>query len=418
MKLLVNLCSYDGISTHYSGVGTIVTRYIEAITKYCKNNKIDYKLNLFTAESYDYTLGYNKDLEDNHKNLPNTELFKLSNGSNGETSFGTIDNWRLLSKNTAKIINSLDIDNYDKVITLIHDTPYCDLVQKIKNNKKHIVVWIPHSTVKIHGDSSDLKNSGYDLDNRYIYEQKVVDYINKTENTYLGASGMYIGNHMIQEYNLIPNKMIYIINGELAGLKEKTKESEECIELFKELEKYESIILSFGRAEKYKNLESTMLLGKKMHIKPVVIAQGYYKGQPIIEDYKKLADKTSTKLFVDVDFTFPHYILEHFNKPIIAVIPSKKEIMGLVINVIRKKNKDNILIVANDIDGLKEQINDGVDGVIVDLDDIHGSSKKIKKYFNEETMKQMNKESQKILKTKYNFYKNFNNFIDELLKIS
>ena len=104
MKLLVNLCSYDGISTHYSGVGTIIIRYIEAIIKYCKENKIDYKINLYTTESYDYTLGYNKKLETYHKSLPNINLFKVSNGSGGETNFGTIDNWKTLSKNTAYLI--------------------------------------------------------------------------------------------------------------------------------------------------------------------------------------------------------------------------------------------------------------------------------------------------------------------------
>ena len=155
MKLLVNLCSYDGISTHYSGVGTIIMRYIEAIVSYCKNNEVDYKLNLYTAESFEYTLGYNKKLEDEHRAIPNTSLFKVSNGSNGETSFGTIDNWRILSKNTAELINDIKVDEYDKVITLIHDTPYCDLVRKIKTSDNHIIVWIPHSTVKIHGYSSD-----------------------------------------------------------------------------------------------------------------------------------------------------------------------------------------------------------------------------------------------------------------------
>ena len=415
MKLLVNLCSYDGISTHYSGVGTIIMRYIDAIVNYCTLNNIDYKLNLFTAESYDYTLGYNKKLEDSHKNILNTTIYKVSNGSNGETSFGTIENWKILSSNTADIINNIDCSEYDEVISLLHDTPYCDLVRNIKLSNNHKVVWIPHSTVKIHGYSSDEKKSNYDLDNRFKYEVDAVDYINNTDNVYLGAIGKYIGNHMINEYNLNSNKMLYIFNGEILEHETKYEESSECIKLFKEIEDYDSIILSFGRAEKYKNLEATMLLGKELNIKPVVIAQGYYKGQPIIEDYKKLANETNTKLFVDVDFNFPHYILKHFNKTIILVVPSKREIMGLVVNEIRKKNRDNILIVANDIDGLNEQVNDGVDGILVDLDNIVNSSNKIKKYLDIDTMKKMNNNSQNTLREKFNFYNNFNNFINQLI---
>ena len=50
---------------------------------------------------------------------------------------------------------------------------------------------------------------------------------------------------------------------------------------------YKEIILSLGRAEKYKNLEGTMLLGDCMKLKPVVVAQSYCKGQPIIKVEKK-----------------------------------------------------------------------------------------------------------------------------------
>lgn len=416
MELLVNLCSYDGISTHYSGVGTIVMRYIECIINYCESNNIDYKLNLFTAESYEYTLGYNNDLEDYHKSLKNVEIFKLSNGSNGETCFGTIKNWKELSKNTASLINNIDMSKYDKVVTLLQDTPYCDLVKNVKKGDNHVVVWIPHSTVKIHGDSSDEKKSSYDLDDRYIYEQDAVEYINKTKNTYLGIIGKFIGNHMIKEYYLRPNKMIHIVNGELLNKETKYEETDEMKELLKKIEKNNKIILSFGRAEKYKNLEATMLLGKEMGIKPVIIAQGYYKGQPIVKEYKKLAKETNTELFIDVPFAFPHYILKHFNKTIILVVPSKKEIMGLVINEIRKKNRNNILIVANNIDGLKEQINDGVDGLLTDLNDIKKSGEKIKKYLCENSMVRMNKESQKTLKNKFDFNSNLSNFMDKILK--
>ncbi len=54
---------------------------------------------------------------------------------------------------------------YDKIITLIHDTPCCCLVKMINNSNNHYIVWIPHSTVKIHGYSSDEKKSNYDLEN-------------------------------------------------------------------------------------------------------------------------------------------------------------------------------------------------------------------------------------------------------------
>lgn len=415
MKLLVNICSYDGISTHYCGVGTMIKRYIKSVINYCNNNNIDYNLNLFTSESFEYTLGYNKELYEYHLSLPNTKIFKVSNGSNGETNFGTINNWKILSANTAQLINNIDTSEYDKVITLAHDTPYCDLIKMINKSNNHYIVWIPHSTVKIHGYSSDEKKSNYDLENRYLYEQSAVDYINRNNNLFLGACGNFIGKHMIKEYNLDSKKLLKIFNGELLNEKNNIRKNIINDKLFSEIKDYKEIILSFGRAEEYKNLESTMLLGKEMNIKTVVIAQSYYEGQPIIDNYITLAKKTNTTLYVDVPFNFAHYIINNFDNRIILLIPSKKEIMGLVINEVRKLNKDNILIVANDIDGLKEQINDTYDGLLVDLNNIKESSKKIKKYLHNDMIIKMNNESQNTLKKKYDFYNNFSNFMSILL---
>ncbi len=79
----------------------------------------------------------------------------------------------------------------------------------------------------------------------------------------------------------------------------------------------------------------------------------------------------------------------------ILLIPSEREVFGLIINEMRRFNKDNVLMVANDRGGLHEQINDGIDGVLVDLNDIDSSANKIRKYFDEETIKKMNFESQK-----------------------
>ena len=97
------------------------------------------------------------------------------------------------------------------------------------------------------------------------------------------------------------------------------------------------------------------------------------------------------------------------------LIPSEREIFGLVINEMRRFNKNNVLIVANDRGGLHEQIKDGIDGVLVDLDNIKESANKIKKYFINETIQEFNKNSQKILKEKYDLKKNFNKLIDKII---
>ena len=413
MKLLINLCAHDGIISHYAGVGTIVRRYVEVIRKILLEKNIDYHLNLFTLEFNEKSMGYNKELWNYHASLDNTSLYILSNGTYGETSFGNIENWLLASKNVANEINKINFSNYDYVLNLCNDTPFAYLVTLIKNEKNSITTWIPHSTGKIYDEDMSLSDEKLTINERIKLEQDVIDFINSHNNTYVISTGIYIKNHLINSYGLVNN--IDLINGELLFRNNIYTENNRIYEIFKEINNYDSIILSLGRAERYKNLDKTMLLGNKLGIKPIVITQQYFEKQPIVKEYKKLAEKTSSLLFVDEPFFLPQYIVKKYNKPMILLIPSEREIFGLIINEMRRFNKDNILIVANDRGGLHEQISDGIDGILVDLDDIDSSANKIKKYFDEEKIKKMNFESQKKLNNNYNLEKNFDLFFEKIL---
>lgn len=358
-------------------------------------------------------MGYNKELWDYHSSLDNTSLYILSNGTDGETSFGNIENWLLASKNVANEINKINFSDYDYVLNLCNDTPFAYLVTLIKNEKNSITAWIPHSTGKIYDEDMSLSDEKLTINERVEMEQDVIDYINNHNNTYAISTGIYIRNHLINSYGLINN--IDLINGELLFRNNVDTENNRIYEIFKEVNNYDSIILSLGRAERYKNLDKTMLLGSKLGIKPIVITQQYFEEQPIVKEYKELAKKTNSLLFVDEPFFLPQYIVKKYNKPMILLIPSEREIFGLIINEMRRFNKDNVLIVANDRGGLHEQISDGIDGVLVDLNDIDSSANKIRKYFDEETIKKMNFESQKKLNNNYNLEKNFDLFFKKVL---
>lgn len=414
MKLLINLCAHDGIISHYTGVGTMVKRYIVALTNLLQSKSINYHLNLLTPEYSEDSFGYSKITHSTHEKLPNTTIIQVSNGSNGKINYGTPSNWQTLCQYSATIINNLDISKYDTVITIANDTPFANILSKINDNPKHKKVWIPHSTVKIHLVDSAIENSENLYDTRLKWEQEAINYININSNSYLGGIGNFIIKHLITEYNLQPNKVKRITNGEILSNQQLTF-SPENEDLFQTIKDYDSIVLSFARAEEYKNLEATMLVGEALNLPTIVITQSYYKEQPILEKYGNLAKKTGTNLYIDPPFDFAKYILHNFNKPIVVIIPSKKEIMGLVINEMRKLNKDNLLIVANNIDGLNEQVTDGKDGLLVNLDNIEESKNKILLSFNKEKMKELNFNAQETLKEKYNFIKNCDQFLQEML---
>lgn len=416
MNILLNICAHDGIISHYTGVGTIVKRYIKSFSNILNNKKIFYDINLFTPQYNKFSYGYSDATKKYHESLENITIFQISNDSNGTINYGRPKDWRKLSQNTAKVINSIDFSKYTFIITIANDTPYAGILEMLKEDEKHYKIWIPHSTGKIHRVDSAIKDSEKILVNRLKWEQNAINFINKDKNSYLGVTGNYIGNHLINEYSLKSKKALSIFNGEILSEETIYEENEAMKELLKKIEDYDEIIMAFGRAEEYKNLDATMFLGEKLGIKSVVIAQPYFEGQPIIEDYKKKAKKTNSQLFVNVPFYFPQYIIRHFNKPMILLIPSKKEIVGLIINEVRKMNKDNVLIVANDIGGMHEQIDDGKDGILVDLNKIEESAKKILKYFDAFYMKQFNKNSQERLKRQYDFEKICEKFLDNFIR--
>ena len=413
MKLLINLCAHDGIISHYTGVGTMVKRYIKAISD-IKNKNINITLNLFTPEYNKDSFGFSENTKQYHQNL-NCNIIQVSNGSDATINYGTPKHWKTLSQNTADIINKV-VNNYDKIITIAHDTPYAGILKMLKDNNTHKKVWIPHSTIKIHQVDSAIENSQQFYNDRLKWEQGTIDFINKNQNCFLVAIGDFILQHLINEYRLNCDKSIMVKNGEF--LSEKTKKASiSNHELFDKLKHNKNILLSFGRAESYKNLESTMILGQELNIKTVVIAQSYFPTQPILEQYRKLAKQTNTTLFIDPPFDFCKQILYNFKGKIILLVPSKKEIMGLIINEVRRLNKNNILIVSNNIDGLKEQIHDTQDGLLVDLENVKDSANKIKQFFNKKNMQILNKNAQITLKKYYNFEINFKQFFNKLMEV-
>jgi len=418
MKLLFNICAHDGIISHYNGVGTMVKRYIFVFMKLMEQLGISYKLNLFTPEYNDSSFGFSPETKKHHCNLTDVKIMPVSNGSGAMTGYGTPEHWRTLSVNTAAVINSINMEKYDLIISIANDTPFAGLPKLLVDDKRHKKVWIPHSTGRIHLGTSDIKNSNSNLNERIMWEEDSVNYINSNKNSFLGSIGNFVSTHMVEKYNLNRKKIINIFNGEILSEQSNPDflNNPENKKLFNKIKNLDRIIFSFGRAEEYKNLEATMFLGHEIGFKPVVIAQSYYKEQPILLKYKNTAKETASVLYIDPPFDFARYILYNFSKPIIVLIPSLREPMGIIINEVRSLNRNNILIAANNIDGISEQIDDELNGILVDLSDLEESKRKIIKNYNHDSMKNMNFNSQIKLKQIYDLEKNCYDFLTAIIK--
>ena len=389
----------------------MVVRYIKTILKYLNSSSIEYEINLVTPVYNSNSFGYSKTTKEIHQNLKNVNIIEIDNGSDGKTGFGSVENWETISKNTADYLNGLNFSDYNQVITICNDTPFAGLAQYLKKFNNHKLVWIPHSTTLIFPNENL-----FDVKKEIEWEQNSVNFINKTSGYFVGSICNYMKKHLIENYKVKDSKILEITNGEIFE-QEEFAESQELKNLFEKINKYEQIVFSFARAEKAKNLESVMMLKEELKIPTIVIARTYGEHLPIIDDYEFLAKKYNCDLFVDPYYNFSKYILKHFNKKMIVIIPSTQEPMGLIINEVRKLNRDNILIVANNCGGLTEQIEDTKDGLLIDLNNLKLSAKKIKKYFNKTDMALMNKQSQKTIKEKYDITKNMSNLLNQLLEM-
>ena len=418
MKLLINLCAHDGIISHYTGVGTMVHKYIYMINKILTKYNYDYHLNLITPQYNKDSFGYSDKYCREHSFNTKTSIIQISNGSNGTQNFGNIDNWKELTKNTAQFINQNITKDYDKIITIYNDVPFTNLARFLDTDSKHIKVWIPHSSGLIHNEDEFRQQNSQEQQERIDLELSAVQYINKMPMCYLGYISEYMKEHFVREYGLLKNKLLNLKNGEVLDDIDFVFDDLPKIEkMFGKIKDYDNVLLSFGRAEKYKNHEATLKLGAYLDVKTIIVPQSYYKGQPIIDEYKKLAQKINAIVLDDAPFDFVHYFLKNFKGNIIVLIPSTKEPMGLIVNEIRKYNKDNILLVVNDIPGLREQVKDGVDGVLVNVEDFYNSAIKIKKYYNLKNMRFLKTNAFKTLKEKYNFEKTFENFIKKVVVV-
>ena len=416
MKLLINICAHDGIISHYTGVGTMVNRYIFEAENYCKKNGFEFKINLITPQYNTDAFGYNKNTHASHATMENVEIIQASNGTNGKINFGTVENWEILCENVANIINSLNKENFDKCITICNDAPFAGLIEKLYHEPNHIKVWVPHSTIKIHKVDSAIPNSELFYLKRLNWEQNGINFVNNNKNCFVGFVAEYMKQHLANEYGLNENKAVNLINGENLNAPVRSEFSFGCEELFEKVKDLPCLIMSFGRAEEYKNLDASFDLGKTIGIPSLVVAQSYYKEQPILDYYREREKKDGGILLIDPPFDFPKYVIKHFKGLLVVLVPSKAEIFGLIINEVRKFNRENVLIVANNVGGLPEQIEDGVDGLLIDVSNFESSSNKIKSFLDSEKIKKINSKSQITLQNKYNFENIFKNFINELIK--
>ena len=393
-KITINLLAHDGITSLYTGVGRVAFDSLRILCEDKKISRLVRSVNAITGKYNNKCLGFSETIKNRTIKLLNKKkgrLLEAPNESHGEISYGDISNWRCVSTSSASLLYSLSQQNpNDLYINLCLDTPFAQTASFFQQysedeKKKHIFVWIPHSTVKIHKVDSAIQDYKEYYNQRLEWEQAAVNLANTTERVYVGCVGKFMREHLIKEYLCEPEKLLDFTNGldiEDARFSKKTEEHEiEKILDRHGIPKDKDLMLSSGRLEPYKGFDLTIKIGGHLDSKTIItvlIAQPYSQQDPIIGEYRQLIEKYNPKgIFIsDYDFDLPHVLLR-WHRTKILLVPSLAEPFGLIPEEARLYKNPQLRIVAMNRDGFPEQINDGKDGFLMDLTKVEESSEKI-----------------------------------------
>lgn len=213
MKKHIIIATYDGIGTHYSGVGTIAKNLVFALTKL--SNKFNFRVSIAYINVDEKSKVFNKQcFQDSTKLVQKTKgfLVPLCNSSQGNSEWDmwrSFEEWDFACVSLVTSLNLLLKDNEENIL-ILNDTPFLmfarfrDLL-KIKNIK---LFYFPLSTGANHAFGLDSWRN-----KRMRLEKDCFRRISLDKNSRVIALGRCFAERMHRDYNLNFTCKDYLQNG-------------------------------------------------------------------------------------------------------------------------------------------------------------------------------------------------------------
>ena len=212
MRKHLIIATYDGIGTHYSGVGTIAKNLIDALSSL--TDFIPIKVSIAYVNVDKTSRVFNQSCFDAAKNVvvkTGGRLIPLCNSSKGESEWDMwrgFDEWNFTCVSLVSTLN-LTLDDDEENIILLNDTPFLFFAKY-----KHLVnsnlkcLYFPLSTGKNH----DFGNEQWRT-SRIRSEQEFFDLIKADENSRVVSLGKTFARKMNEDYGLHFGQHDYLQNG-------------------------------------------------------------------------------------------------------------------------------------------------------------------------------------------------------------
>lgn len=388
-KVAVVYMAHDGFASLYSGVGTLSRDFLLSFPEVSQSLRemhpdVEVALYVATMKFNDTSFALSHDIRDATLQFvaanDNIHFVELHNGSSAQDAYGTLENWKNACISAATFLSTIT-DTFDEILTICVDTPFVQVANRFLDTYDAAnvrFIWLPQSTVKIHryGMSADADQQGATyVEQRYDWEKGVVALAKKDTRVRIGSVGKFMKQHLIKDYDAEPSTLVDITNSlYLERLKKNVRSQTEIRQFLKGLDVplNRPLIFSFGRAEPYKGLDLVLKNVDRM-IKDhdyftLIFAAPYSMDDPYVAELSRLAAKhpNDIKVLYNMDFTAPHYVMQWHNTHILAIL-SRSEPFGIIPIESRFYNNPNLTLLASDIDGLKYQVQSGIDGFLTEL---------------------------------------------------
>lgn len=269
MRKHLIIATYDGIGTHYSGVGTIAKNIINAL------NELTGDINLRVSIAYvnvdKSSKVFNKECFQASVNLVNkTEgiLIPLCNTTKGQSEW---DMWRSFKEwdyTCVSLVTALNLvlDQNEENYIILNDTPFLFFAKyrELINDKNLKCFYFPLSTGKNHafGDT-EWRN------NRIRAEQLCFDIVEKDENSKIIALGKTFAKRVSEDYGLVFDDDDFLQNGlyfdKYADFLSKKFSNSDLEKYGIKIEEKDKIIFAWGRCSIAKGFKELALAWSKIY---------------------------------------------------------------------------------------------------------------------------------------------------------
>ncbi len=262
MKKHLIITTYDGISTHYCGVGTTIQDTIFSLMNITNAKKIKISLAYISADPNGKVFDQNS-LKRSMALVKKTKghLISLCNGTAGFSDYDmwqSFSQWEYACASLATALNIILKNNEDNVL-MLHDAPFL-FFHKFKQQifKKNLrCFYMPRSS----GLNHKLGDNNW-RETRIRLEKEAFEKIVKDPTSSVLAIGKTFGEHLIKDYNLSFGKKDYLNNGLFFGrfnnLLNKKFNSLELKKFGIKIDPKSKIIFSWGRASVAKGLKELL----------------------------------------------------------------------------------------------------------------------------------------------------------------